>query len=901
MTNRKLIEVALPLDEINAACKADKDRKTGTIRNLHKWFAPMPLPAWRALLYAALIDDPLDEEERAYHLELIKRLVSSGADLPPAAVVEEARRNIHKQFPEGLPAVLDPFCGGGSTLLEAQRLGLRTLASDLNPVPVLISRTLTELLPAIQRAERLSLPEATLPGGSGGVEAPTLLSVAKEAQDPLAHFASVVRYFAEVVASQAGAAVGQLFPEREGERPIAWIWARTATCPSPACGIQTVLVTTWWLSSKPGDLAWVKPVVMDGSVELVVESGQTSGEAPSSPKIGDGVFACIACGGVLDSAYLRSEGKAGRLGLVPLAAVVEVDGTRVYRKLSSAELHAIRATPQAAAVADIPIDPGAMGVRVTGYGMNRWSDLFTPRQNATLTAFAEAIARVPEEVLERGGSAEYGACVATMLGLALGKMAQHNSTQCRWLLRASSHSKAVGAFDRADLPMMWDFCETYFRSGSVGDWGLQVETMLRALAYVVRDGGGKASQTDARVARLDSPGLVATDPPYFDAIGYADLSDFFYIWHRIALRKVHPDLYRTVASPKTGELTASPSHHANSKEAARAYFIEGFTEVFRNLQKSLATGLPMLVVYASKEQAGSGEQGRWSSILTAMLAAELEITGTWPIYGTGASRMRGLKSNAVATYVVMAARPRGGGATSCSLQELNRALRTELKPAVERLQASGIIPEDLQQSAMGPGMQVYSRYRAVLDQTGQRVSVDHALGLINQALTEVLDEQEGELDSNSRLASMIWSRYRWADAPFGEADKLARPLGISVDEAVRAQVVAYPSAGRVSVLGRGQLDRNWAPSRDLRPTAWEAVHHLADRLIDGGGVSEAGRLMALLGPLRDQAQALVYRLHSVASRQGWTDDQERYNALIGSWLDVIAESGRVNVAGEALF
>jgi len=334
-----------------------------------------------------------------------------------------------------------------------------------------------------------------------------------------------------------------------------------------------------------------------------------------------------------------------------------------------------------------------------------------------------------------------------------------------------------------------------------------------------------------------------------------------------------------------------PGRHGNSRAAARTYFIEGFTETFRNLQLSLAPGLPMIVVYASREQKGGGdEETRWSSILTAMVLADLQITGTWPILGTTDRRMVGQGTNAVATYVAMVCRPRPASAGTCSLGDFNRALRRELKPAVHDFQAAGILPVDLAQAAMGPGMQVYSRYREVVDQAGKRVSVDQALRLINAALGEVLDEQEGELDPYSRFAVTWWERHGWNAAPFGEADQLARPQGLSVDDVVRSGVAGYPKAGFVAALGAEELNRTWRPSADSRPTAWEAVHHLADRLIVGGGTLQAARLMGQLETLRDPAQALVYRLHAIAARKNRPKDQERYNALIGSWSDLLALS-----------
>lgn len=884
---KKLIEVALPLDEINAACKADKDRKTGTIRNLHKWFAPMPLPAWRALLFAALVDDPEDDNQRAYLLDLIKRLVANGADLPPDADLAEAAIVLGRQFPGGVPPVLDPFCGGGSTLIEAQRLGLRAFGSDLNPVPVLISRTLASIIPLVSNRAGVTVGErdGLFDFGSG---------------HPLQGLVDDVTYFARSIEQKALERLAQVYVWPEGETPIAWLWARTAACPSPVCGAETPLLTTNWISKKKGDQAWFDVLAVDGEIELRVVAGRATGGPADPLKIGDGVFACASCGSTLDGPYLRALGKDGRLGL-RMTAVVSIRGKqRNYRAPTPAESAVLDSILEPVESAEVPINTEGQSIRVGLYGMDTWGSLMNPRQALTLATFADLAADVYDDILALGGDDDWATAVTTLLGLAVGKMAQFSSSMAIW--RVQPHAKTEAALSTHNLPMTWDFPEVNVFGGSVGDWLGMVKTMLRALPYTAY--GAQPAEVvrgDARTASLPTAGLVATDPPYFDAIGYADISDFFYVWHRRALRRAHPDLYATVAAPKSGELTAVASRHGNSKQKATEYFIEGFTETFRNLQASLAPGLPMLVVYASKEQkAGKGEETRWSAILSAMIAADLEITGSWPVRGTTEARMVSAGTNAVASYIVMVCRPRRGDAPTSSLADFNRALRRELAGSVRDLQAASILPVDLAQAAMGPGMQIFSRYRAVLDQSGQKVAVDQALRMINTALAEVLDEQEGELDPESRFAVRWWETYGWDSAAFGEADKTARPLGISVDDVVRAQVVTS-QANKVQLLGIGDVDRGWLPSNDSRPTAWEAVHHLADRLIDGGGELEAARLMSVLSGLQDPAMSLTYRLHDVAARKGRTSDQERYNALINSWSELLRLSGDGHVTAEGLF
>lgn len=889
---KKLIEVALPLDEINAACKADKDRKTGTLRNVHKWWAPMPLPAWRALIFASLIDDPEDDNQRVYLLDLIKRLVANGADLPDAKDLEEARLLLKSHFPDGVPSVVDPFCGGGSTLVEGQRLGLPSYGSDLNPVPVLISRALTELAPAVWGGQALHTPTDHDSGAlfdeiSGGTTG-------------LGGLQADLRHYAELIRERAWKILRAEFGPNPDDA-LTWTWVRTATCANPTCAAELPLTTSWWLSKRPGDMAWMEPIYEGSSLTIKVVAGRRDGSAPEPTKVGrGGNFNCPRCSSLLKETAVMKAGKEGGLGLRLAAVSEEGHKRRTYREPNEADRLAAR---EAVAPDDIPEVPQPdiprwfSGPR---FGYETFASLYTSRQLLVLATHADLIAKLRDEILEDGASEAWANALVTFLGLGLGRMAQYQSSQVRWFIDSrSGGGQPLPAFGRHDIPMQWDFAELTPRVGA-GSLPGAVNSMVAAFRYLV-NGVGKVVRADARTTKADRPGLVATDPPYFDAIGYADLSDYFYMWHRRALRAVHPDLFTTLATPKTGELTAIPSHHGKSADQAREYFVDGFTETFHNLQASSAEGLPMLVVYASKEQKGGREEEtRWSSILTAMISAELEITGTWPIHGTGGKRMIGIGTNAVAAYIVMVCRPRPAGASTCSLAEFNRSLRRELGPAVRDLQAASILPVDLAQAAMGPGMQIYSRYRAVVSQSGDTVPVGQAMRLINTALGEVLDEQEGELDPESRFAVRWWATHGWQAADFGEADKAVRPLGISVDDVKRAQV-ARSQGNKVQLLGRDGLDRTWLPATDTRPTAWEAVHHLVDRLVDGGGELEAARLMASLGNLSDSAMALAYRLHDIAAKSTRTVDQERYNALISSWTELVRLSGDGRVSAEGLF
>lgn len=893
---KKLIEVALPLDEINAASKADKGRAHGTLKNLHKWFAPMPVPAWRALIFSALVDDPEDDNRRAVLLDLIKRMVATGADLPDADTMAEAQAVLAKQYPDGPPVVHDPFCGGGSTLVEAQRLGLHTLGSDLNPVPVLISRTLTQLLPPL--ADRSPIhprkAEAVRVGLFGNAEGRA------NQYKGLEGLIQDVTYYAEDIRDRAREALADPYRSRGAEVVVAWLWARTAVCPNPACGVETVLTTSWWLSKRKNDKAWIEPRLDGDRIALDVITKRRDGRAPDAPKSPRGAtFKCLGCENSIPEEVIERQAESAGLGLRMTAVVVEdTDGRRTYREPTADEVEAADVDLSEFTIPDqVPVSDGGTRSR---YGLTMQSDLYGARQLATMCVLSDLVAETYERVLAEGGTREWATAITTVLGLGVGRFAQFASSQARWTVR-DNVSSFEGAFPRNDIPVTWDYYEINPFGDAGPSWTQTFVSTTRALRNVVAGGSGSVVLGDARKVTADRPALVATDPPYFDAIGYADLSDYFYVWHRRALRNVHPDLYATIATPKSEELTAIPAHHGNSRQIARDYFIDGFTETFRSLQGSMTDGVPMIVVYASREQKGSAdEQGRWSSILTAIVNADLEITGTWPILGTTDRRMIGQGTNAVATYVAMTCRPRREGAEVTTLSDFTRSLRRELATSVRDLQAASILPVDLAQAAMGPGMQIYSRYRAVLDQAGSAIGVEHALRLINTALAEVMDEQEGELDAESRFAVRWWESHGWGAAAYGEADKLARPLGISVDDAVRAQV-ASSLGGKVRLFGLSELDPTWTPSSDIRPTAWEAVHHLVNRLVDRGGELEAARLMGALGGLQDPAMALAYRLHEIAAKKGMASDQERYNALINSWSELLKLSADGTSVVERLF
>ena len=873
MPKRKLIEAAIPLDAINAACKADKQKAVGTIRNLHKWFAPMPLPAWRALLFAALVDDADDERERDRLMRIIEDLMRGGAEPPPAEVLERARQEIAKSWPAGTPVIADPFCGGGSTLVEAQRLGCETYGSDLNPIPVVMSKLLTELLPPLAGMGPLHPTDGRFGLLSG----------------PYDGVAADVRYYAKRASDAVKSEIGEWLESDSDGIPTAWIWARSVLCPNPACGVETVLATTWSLSKKAGAERWIEPVV-DGT-EISFRVSGPHGQPQAAPKSGRGAnFVCLRCEATLDEKYIARQGLAGGLGTRMLAVIERRADQRVYRAATAQDEEIARGVPSVDHPPEVRLPANPRWFSPPLFGLATQADLYTPRQLLVLDRFASAVAASFDEIRQDGGDERRAKAIVAILGMVVAKLAQFNSSQVRWNTGGNNASgRPEAAFGRHDVPMTWDFVEVNPFGSAVGDFRQLTDLTIRALSYVPASGRGTVEQRDARTAldgRRDV--LIATDPPYFDQIGYADLSDYFYVWHRRALRGVFPDIFATVAAPKEGELIALGTRHGGDRARAKRYFIDGFSQVFEHLGGAQHPDVPMLIVYAFKERAKSkaGDEisPGWEAILDALVHSGAEIIGTWPINATGSTRLIGIGTNALATYVVLVCRPRERSAPRITKSELTRLLKARLAGSVAELQKANIAPVDLAQVVIGPGMQVYSRHSAVIETDGSPLRVADALGLINRTLAEVLDEQEGDLDPDSRWAVTWYDDHGFDTAAFGKADQLARAKGIAVDSLVEAGIVTS-GAGKVALIGRDAFREGWDPATDRRATAWEAVQYLVRSLAEGGERA-AAELYARLGGLADPARELAYRLFQIAEKKGRTEEAIAYNGLVTSWSEI---------------
>jgi len=872
----KLVEVALPLEAISIASRRDKDKKTGTIKNVHKWFAPMPTPAWRALLFASIVDDPGDEDARAELLELVKRLVPAHGGAPDEGTLAEARARIAAAVGDAPPTVYDPFCGGGSTLVEAQRLGLPAAGSDLNPVPVLITRVLTELVPKVAGRPPVVAQGATLEGIGGG---------------RLDGFLADCRHYAERVRAEVWGRIGHLYPSPPGGGTVvAWLWARTVTCPNPVCHATAPLASSFWLSKRKGAETWVEPVDGEpgGSVRFVVCTG--TGGPSRKGTVARTAAQCVVCDHAIPLSHVRTEGRAGRMGTQLVAVAVDGASGRAYLSPDVAGIPPL--VPRPADAPDLEMPEQALGFRLQGYGIATFASIFSNRQLTALSAFADAVAKVPAWVKEDGGGHDHATAVASVLGLCIGKLAMSNSTQVRWKIDSRNGSaKAEAAFGRHALPMVWDFAEVNPFGGSAGDWAGHADSVTLGLRTLpAADHPATTFQADARTAaeRLGRRVLVATDPPYFSQIGYADLSDYFYIWLRRALIGVHPDLFATVATPKATELIAAPYRHDGDKTKATEYFVSGFTEAFAALDKAADPKLPLLIVYAHRQEESDGDalsSTAWDAMLSAILEARLRIVGTWPIHATGSSRQIGQGTNALASYVVLVCRPQLEGAPTTDRQGFIAALRADLPRAIKKLQEGAISTIDLGQATLGPGMSVFSRFGRVIEPTGRTMTVSSALELIGAVQAEVLDEFVGDLDSHTRWAMAWYRNYGFGEGPYGEAEKLFMATVTSLEGVVHAGIAAS-RGGKVRLLAPAELPEGWTPAGDRLPTAWEVTLHLVRRLTTGGGERAAAELLATASRWAEDARSLAYWLSLAAVAKSRPKDALDFDALVTSWPEL---------------
>jgi putative DNA methylase len=769
---KKLIEVSIPLEAINVEAQRRKQKAPkGYPTSIHKYWAQRPVAACRGVLFAQLVDDPsawpdrfpteadCDAERRRLH-KLIENLVkwestnneetmqqarweiarsvawNLGTEPPPLAASDATLQYLQAHGPE----VYDPFSGSGAIPLEAQRLGLRAYGSDLNPVAVIIGRALVELpprfagLPPINPEARTSINRGRWSGkGAQGLS-----------ED--------VRYYGHWLRDQAASRIGANYPDvvfddGSSAKVIAWLWARTVPSPDPSAhGAYVPLVSSFVLSNGEGRKAWVEilrdSTALDGW-RFQVQSGPLSSarekELKQGTKASRGTFRCILTGAALGEEWNRQKGVEKSLRMRLMAIVAEQSGRRFYVSPNDdQERTAKSAIP--------PWEPEgelfakALGFRVPAYGLQQWSDLFTNRQLLALATVSdlveEARQKVISDVESLGSSAtvdatEYSRAIATYLALAVDRLVFYGSTLCGWLAKDNAMAQSM---PQQALPMSWDFAEgnPFGKSSStitscvrsVGDCLENLQAGTPAMIY----------QRDARDVQYPESLLISTDPPYYDNVGYADLSDFFYVWLRRSLLKAWPDLFRRLLTPKGEELVATPARHGGTV-GAEDFFMRGMGQALSLIRSIKNPGQPVTIYYAFKQSTAGDKASAsagWASFLQAVVDSGLVIDGTWPLRTESAGRMRGQGSNALASSIVLVCRKQVEEPLVITRAHFVRSLKRELPSAIDAIRKAGVGPVDMQQSVIGPGMGVFSRHAKVLEDDDSSMTVRTALALINR-------------------------------------------------------------------------------------------------------------------------------------------------------------------------
>lgn len=914
---KKLIEVAIPLEAINEASAREKSIRHGHPSTLHLWWARRPLAACRAVLFAQLVNDPssnpdefptheAQEDERKRLFRIIEELVK-WENSTNEEILEKARTEIRKSCGGELPPVYDPFSGGGSIPLEAQRLGLPSFGSDLNPVAVMIGKAMIEIPPKFKDMG---------PIHPGPKERQFYRNAEGLAED--------VKYYGEWMREKARERIGHLYPQVDLPKEygggkatvIAWIWARTVPSPDPAFSdVQVPIASSFLLSSKPGNEAWLEPIV-DREAKVItfrIREGGTKTEveaASKGTKAGRGAnFRCLISDSAITPKHITSAGKTGKMGQMLLAIVADCKGKRRYvaPTIEHREI-ALSPTPSWRPEQKQPDNPRWFSP--PAYGMETFGDLFTDRQLVTLNTFSELVheaqMQIKADAIAAGHSANatalrdggtgataYSEAVSVYLGFGVSRLTDIQNSLCRW---ESSKTQVRNLFGRQAVPMMWDFGENNVFADAAGDYRTSLGSIVKVIERLIPAAPGSEINHDAQTVKYPGGSVISTDPPYYDNIGYADLSDFFFCWMRPLIRPIYPELFGVLATPKAEELVATPYRHGGTV-AAEAFFLNGMGKAIANMAKQSSEEYPATIYYAFKQsevaQEGISSTG-WATFLQAVVEAGYAVVGTWPMRTEMANRMIASGTNALANSVVLVCRKKAATAEVITRAEFIRGLKRELPSAIAELQAANIAPADMPQSAIGPGMGVFSRYTAVLEADDSPMTVKTALQLINAELDEYLGGIQGEFDADTRFAITWFEQHGMKAGDYGSADNLARARGISVDSVKHAGIVES-AAGKVRLLSREELDEEWEPSTDEHFTIWECLQHLV-RFHEKDGLSwEAIRLMRMIGDKAEAAKDLAYCLYDIsANKRKDAKEATAYNAIIADWTELSREAAKIH-------
>lgn len=942
---KKLIEVALPLDDINVAAAREKSIRHGHPSTFHLWWARRPLAAVRAVLFAQMVNDPGGErgwtstktktqaaQEREKLFDIIRNLVK-WENTNNEVVLSQARTAIKKSWeetcelnkgksgfdPEKLPAFHDPFSGGGAIPLEAQRLGLESYASDLNPVAVVINKAMIEIPPMFSDVSPIGpIPDDENDRSIGSFE--SWKGAEGVAED--------VRRYGRVLRNKAWEKIGSFYPEikvsdkNNGQKAtvIAWIWVRTVKSPNPAYNhLNVPLSSTFLLSTKKNKIAWVEIVTEKDSYDFITKTGVPDNMAKTKKgtKIGRGNFECIFSGVAISNEYIDKEANEGRMGRRLMAVVAEGPNGRLYLPPDkNMERIGLEATPGWSPKVKCF---GTGGSNATGrrFGFNSFSDYFLPRQLVALETFSDGLSQLHDKIFKDGlaagwkddglslasggtGPKAYAEAISVYLAIAIDRSADSWSTLTSWI---SQRETIRNTFARQVFPMTWDFTEVNPFSNSTGNFMQSILWVTKSIQLFPATNKSYSEQHDALTQSIGLNKIISTDPPYYDNIGYADLADFFYVWLRKNLKDIYPNLFSTIATPKCEELVALPYRHSSKKDAEE-FFLKGMTAVMTRLSDQHNPTFPVTLYYAFKQsetkEAGTSSTG-WEAFLNAVIKSGFCITGTWPIRTERATRTVGIKKNSLASSIILICRKRDEFAESASRRKFQRQLREKMPEALEAMLGgsegvSPIVPVDLAQAAIGPGMAIFSTYRAVLNQDGSNMSVHDALILINRVITEYLNPDSGNFDADTLFCDEWFSQFGWGEGQFGEANVLAQAKGTTVDGAADAGVL-ISGAGKVRLLKWSEYPSNWDPKTDKRTPIWEACHQII-RVLNQQGETEAGALLARMPERGETIRQLAYHLYTQCERKKWAEEARSYNELIGSWRAIVSASHEVDARGE---
>ena len=905
MAIKKLIEVALPLEKINEAAAKEKTIRHGHPANLHMYWARRPLAAARAVIWSSLVDDPsshpeefpteeAQNKERQRLFEILEKIVQWD-NLNNAAVLESARKEINRYTNNNPPALLDPFAGGGAIPFEAQRMGLVAYAHDLNPVAIMINKAMIDL-----------------PFRFGNV-APINPESRKKTDynkkwSGLDGLAEDVLYYGKWIGKEAQKRIGMLYPKLKvaGSNDvsvISWLWTRTVKCPNPACGCDAPLIKNFIISKKKGKEVWVEPKYRQNKLYFDLH---TEGSPATEGSINRKGAVCSLCKSPIGFEYIREECKQGRMKSVMMAIVGEGKNTRIYAPANDEHIKAsLVEKPQNAPQEELAYYPGHLNTNI--YGLNTFDKLFTNRQLVSLTTFCELLAEVRNVVqrdaaecnfrengvklCENGmGRIAYGEAIAIYLAFCFDKMVDLSNALNRWEPNAQCPRQV---FARQAIPMIWDYAECNLFSSSSGSWQQHLKNFMDCIKSEAFNFGRISrgivdpfnAQEDCGLRNI----MVSTDPPYYDNIGYADLSDFFYVWMRKSLQDIYPNVFKTMVTPKKEELISNQYRFEGDVDRAKSFFEQGMFETCQQIFKYSRDDIPVTIYYAYKQSESTENDNEiqvassgWETMLSAIVNANFSITGTWPMKTECGSRSISQGSNALASSIVLVCRKRPADAPTTTRRNFIQELKRELRTSLQKLQSSNIAPVDMAQSAIGPGMGVFSKYTQVLEADGTPMSVRSALQIINQELDLYFNEQDGELDSNSRFCVDFYTQYGFNDAKFGDADTLARAKNTSV-ATLQSKGVFVAEKGVAHLVDRDKLPEKVDYADNM---VWLFTQRLTRAMSTGGIKACATLIHNVHTSLPELAKALAYRLHSIAERKGWQDEAFAYNSLVIAWTDI---------------